>query len=182
MRLSSVLLSLAATGALCSPTASVADPTAEKCAELEALGQDQGNPLSESDATALRKCGKHPAELGLVSSLYNPDEKANLTSPANRGKLLDELTGLQKRAYCQDGGRGHGWDYDYGCTNGWCWRNCEGPFNGALEFRKTWCWLAYEAGSGGWTPCGRWQDCEWSYNNKNAKCAKGNCKSCGCGC
>ncbi|RMI99083.1 hypothetical protein CDV36_016058 [Fusarium kuroshium] len=105
-------------------------------------------------------------------------------NPVNQS-LVVEGEGLGKRYDCTNGGRGRGADYDYGCDKGWCWRNCDVNVRwagGLAGQPKPWCWLAYDGGKGGYTPCGRWQDCEWSYNNKNAKCKKGNCKACGCGC
>jgi hypothetical protein len=183
MKFLSVLFALAATRALCSPTASPAEFTAEECGELGVMDWDPANLPEGTDVSALRKCKKHPAELGVASSLYDPSTETDLISSVKRGELVEEAAGLDKREICLEGGRGMGFDYDYGCDKGWCWRNCNGPFvstNPAAP--KPWCWLAYEGGNGGWTPCGRWQDCEWSYNNKNAKCGKGDCKACGCGC
>ncbi|KAF4447188.1 hypothetical protein F53441_9235 [Fusarium austroafricanum] len=162
MKLSAPLLSLAAVQAICNAI-----------------------PSNNADAACIESpenCLKHPTELGIKSSLYDPQgEKESAEgdqSPA----------GISRRdpnqAVCPLGkGRGNGLDYDYGCTDGWCWRNCGGPFPLFAE-RKPWCWLKYESGKGGWTPCGRWQDCEWSYNNKQAYCAKKKkgCGECGCGC
>lgn len=182
MRFLFVLLSLAATRALCSPTATTTETTTEECGELGVMEWDQANLPEGTDVSALRKCKKHPAELGIVSSLYNPDEEADTTSSTKQEDPI-EVASIAKRGLCPKGGRGTGWDYDYGCDKGWCWRNCNGPFISENPLsKKTWCWLAYESGNGGWTPCGRWQDCEWSYNNKAAKCGKGDCKACGCGC
>ncbi|KAH6616271.1 victoriocin [Boeremia exigua] len=159
MKFSLALLSLVATKALCSPTAQSADLAA----------------IENSDV--------HPAELGIYSPLYDPtQDEANLTSSAGQGELLTEVAKIAARGTCSSGGRGGGTDYDYGCDKGWCWRNCGGPFYDVFDKGKSWCWLKYESGNGGWTPCGRWQDCEWSYNNKQAYCAKGDCPSCGCGC
>lgn len=105
----------------------------------------------------------------------------------SRALAEDSLEELAKRQsvggiLCpQQGGRGSGTDYDYGCTGGYCWRNCR-VHSASVMSGKPWCWLKYEAGNRGWVPCGRWQDCEWSYNNKNARCATGNCDACGCDC
>jgi hypothetical protein len=183
MKFSLALLSLAATRALCSPTASPAElAVIEECGELGVMEWNQADLPEGTDISTLRKCKKHPSELGITSPQYNATiEESDLTSAAKRGELIATDAELEKRGQCTTGGRGHGLDYDYGCDNGWCWRNCDGPFWQTGE-RKTWCWLAYESGAGGWTPCGRWQDCEWSYNNKAAKCGKGDCKACGCGC
>ncbi|UPK95931.1 hypothetical protein LCI18_006866 [Fusarium solani-melongenae] len=135
---------------------------------------------------ALRKCREHPASFGILSSLANPgDSSEDLKRFANHQSLVSEGGSLTKRYDCTNGGHGRGADYDYGCNGGWCWRNCDvnvGWPGGLAGQPKPWCWLAYDGGKGGWTPCGRWQDCEWSYNNKDAKCGKGNCKACGCGC
>ncbi|CAM1508007.1 Fc.00g048550.m01.CDS01 [Cosmosporella sp. VM-42] len=196
MKLLVALLGLIATPALCTPLeADGAVIHAERAAiatECGALGVMEWNleDLPEgTNATALRKCKEHPLSLGISSPLKNPAEKAknldssigkevSLETPAERDESL-----IEKRQRCATGGgRGHGADYDYGCDNGWCWRNCNVESSIIVLDKKPWCWLAYEGGHGGWTPCGRWQDCEWSYNNKNAKCGKGNCKACGCGC
>ncbi|EUC43040.1 hypothetical protein COCMIDRAFT_101862 [Bipolaris oryzae ATCC 44560] len=183
MKLLSILLGLAATGALCSPTTSAVEATVEDCGELGVMEWDPASLPEGTDVSALRKCKKHPSELGIVSPLYDPASETEVTNSSKRGELLDEVAALDKRGVCSKGGRGSGYDYDYGCDKGWCWRNCDGPFvNADVGLKKTWCWLAYESGNGGWTPCGRWQDCEWSYNNKAAKCGKGDCKACGCGC
>lgn len=181
MKFQVALLSLVATGAFCSPTASSAElATTEECGELGVMEWNQAELPEGTDVSTLRKCKKHPSELGITSPLYDASVgEVNLTSPAKRGELIAKAAEIEKRGDCATGGRGTGFDYDYGCDNGWCWRNCDGPF---LNWPKTWCWLAYESGNGGWTPCGRWQDCEWSYNNKAAKCGKGDCKACGCGC
>jgi hypothetical protein len=188
------LFSLGATAALCSPTVNkrADDLTAlklaavEKCGDLGVMDWKLSELPKDVDISTLRKCKKHPSELGITSSEYDPEATAaNLTSPVKRGELIEltELTELDKRKVCADGGRGTGVDYDYGCVKGWCWRNCDGPFLPLPpRLTKSWCWLAYDGGNGDWTPCGGWADCEWSYNNKNAKCAKGDCKSCGCGC
>lgn len=131
---------------------------------------------------------EHPALRGEVSPLYNPNARPeDLISPPNRGVTTtddDTDTGtLEKRGSCPvyGEGRGNGVDYDYGCDKGWCWRNCNGPFLDPTK-KKSWCWLAYEGGWGPWTPCGGWYDCEWSYNNVDAKCGKGDCGACGCSC
>lgn len=176
---------------LCSPTITTAElatfklAAIEECDELGVMDWNLAELPEDTNVSSLRKCKTHPSELGIVSSKYDLDaEEANLTSPVKRGELA-EHSELIKRGICTQGGRGHGIDYDYGCENGWCWRNCDGPFGGVVldpTSTKTWCWLAYESGNGDWTPCGRWQDCEWSYNNKAAKCGKGNCNACGCGC
>jgi hypothetical protein len=177
------LLSLAATRVLCSPTTSLAELAIKECGELGVMEWNQAELPEGTDISTLRKCKKHPSEVGITSSQYNPDiGEADLTSPAKRGELIAEVAEITKRDHCLvSGGRGTGFDYDYGCDNGWCWRNCDGPFWSSIE-KKTWCWLAYNDGNGDWTPCGRWQDCEWSYNNKGSKCGKGDCKACGCGC
>ncbi|EUC33609.1 hypothetical protein COCVIDRAFT_23019 [Bipolaris victoriae FI3] len=183
MKLLSILLGLAATGALCSPTAEAVEATVEDCGELGVMEWDPATLPEGTDISALRKCKKHPSELGIASPLYDPASETEVTNSSKRGDLLDEVAAIAKRGVCSKGGRGSGYDYDYGCDKGWCWRNCDGPFvNADVGLKKTWCWLAYESGNGGWTPCGRWQDCEWSYNNKAAKCGKGDCKACGCGC
>ncbi|KAJ5037622.1 victoriocin [Bipolaris maydis] len=140
MKLLSILLGLAATGALCSPTTSAVEATAEDCGELGVMEWDTANLPEGTDVSALR------------NPLYDPTSETEVANSSKRGELLDEVAALAKRGVCSKGGRGSGYDYDYGCDNGWCWRNCDGPF-----------------GNGGWTPCGRWQDCEWSYNNKAAK-------------
>lgn len=161
MKLSLALLGLAATHTICTPAAVKPERAAV-----------------EGEV--------HPYSLGITSPLYDPSaKKEDLESspkkPDTRQSRRD--AGLVERAaVCDAGGRGNGIDYDYGCTGGWCWRNCNGPWHDPFAFKKEWCWLKYSGGNGGWTPCGGWKDCEWSYNNKNAKCAKGNCKSCGCGC
>ncbi|KAI9172852.1 hypothetical protein HJFPF1_02366 [Paramyrothecium foliicola] len=180
MKFSLSLLGLVAP-ALCSPTvALLADRAAveAECGELGVMDWNLEGPSANTDISALRKCKKHPSELGIASPAYNPDiEENDLESISVRSDI--RLFHRQTPS-CEEGGRGKGHDYDYGCDKGWCWRNCGGPFG--LTYNKPWCWLAYEGGKGGWTPCGGWKDCEWSYNNKNAKCAKGNCKACGCGC
>lgn len=188
MKLSLALLGLTATQTLCTPT-TVQPGRAAVQAECGALGVMEWNDLPENtDRTALRNCKKHPSELRIASPAYKPDEDAkNLesnNSTPNDSRQSRRNTGLETREYiCDAGGRGQGPDYDYGCIKGWCWRNCNGPWLPDLYVvKKEWCWLAYEGGKGGWTPCGGWKDCEWSYNNRHAKCAKGNCKSCGCGC
>lgn len=166
MQLSITLLCVLATRALCTTIET-------ECGVLDVKNIPEG-----TDLTALKSCQEHPISLGISSSLENPNETPeNLESSIGKRSSDD---GLTKRNSCPRG-RGNGPDYDYGCDKGWCWRNCNKP-PGVWDTPKPWCWLKYEGGNGGWTPCGRWQDCEWSYNNKNAKCAKGNCKSCGCGC
>ena len=185
MQILFTFLGLAAVRALCSPTTSLAElAVAEECGELGVMEWNQAELPEGTDISTLRKCKKHPSELGIASPLYDLSVgEADLTSPVEHGELIAEVAEITKRGTCAQGGRGWGPEYDYGCDNGWCWRNCDGPFLVLPQApKKSWCWLAYESGNGGWTPCGRWQDCEWSYNNKAAKCSKGNCKACGCGC
>ncbi|SPJ73058.1 uncharacterized protein FTOL_02787 [Fusarium torulosum] len=166
MKLSITLLSLVAAQATCSAIhPSDAD---EACFETP------------------ENCLKHPTELGIKSPLYDPSQGETESSAEN----VNTDMGLSPRdddgAMCPLGkGRGTGMEYDYGCDEGWCWRNCRtGPTFPMAAKRKPWCWLKYEAGVGGWTPCGRWQDCKFSYDKKNAKCAKKKkgCGECGCGC
>ncbi|KAH6879553.1 victoriocin [Thelonectria olida] len=197
MKLSIALVGLTATQALCNPASNEASRRAALEAECGDLGVMKWNPEdlpAGTDISKLPKCKVHPYSLGINSTSYNPDEKAEDLESSSSAQ---HPAGQQKRGKghasprwspgCNGGhdgeggggGRGNGLDYDYGCSGGWCWRNCGGPFT---AWPKPWCWLAYEGGKGGWTPCGGWKDCEWSYNNKNAKCAKGNCKACGCAC
>jgi hypothetical protein len=162
MKLSITLLSLAAVQVTCSAI--------------------QPNTADEACLDSPEDCLKHPTELGIKSSLYDP--KGETDSSAESAESHARLAPRKEEDVCPSpGGRGSGLEYDYGCVEGWCWRNCNGPFSFFAD-RKTWCWLKYEAGNGGWTPCGRWQDCKYSYDKKNAKCAKKKkgCGECGCGC
>uniref|UniRef100_A0A8H7K1K7 Uncharacterized protein n=1 Tax=Bionectria ochroleuca TaxID=29856 RepID=A0A8H7K1K7_BIOOC len=205
MRPSLVLIGLIAAPALCTPLDADLAAAEAECGPLGVQEWDLNDLPEGTDVNALRKCREHPADLDIGSSLedssatpellesstgeeFNPDEILEDTSPR-------ESTGLEARQKWSGGefcpgstGRGTGADYDYGCTKGWCWRNCNVHLEQVLQpwHHKPWCWLAYNGGNGKWTPCGRWQDCEWSYNNKNAKCGKAqkgkSCKACGCGC
>lgn len=166
MKLSVTLLSLAAAHVSCS---AVHPSDAEKaCFETP------------------ENCLQHPTELGIKSSLYDSSqgETESSADTANDGTGLSPRQ--DDRVMCPPGkGRGQNMDYDYGCDEGWCWRNCRTGRTFPLgAISKPWCWLKYEAGVGGWTPCGRWQDCKYSYDKKNAKCAKKKkgCGECGCGC
>lgn len=125
----------------------------------QALSTPTGNPVTE----------ELYADLGADAALPETSENP-----------LAILGNLEKRA-C----RSRASDTQWGCDKGWCWRTNCGDAEHDLKKRGTgqWCWLAYEGGHGGWTPCGRWQDCKWSWDNKNAKCGIGkNCGACGCGC
>jgi hypothetical protein len=73
----------------------------------------------------------------------------------------EELNDLSKRA-CLKGNQ------NSGCSDGWCWKRCGKG--------GKWCWLAKINGTGDWQPCS--QSCRGSH----LKCARGNCKPCGCGC
>ena len=190
MKLLVSLLGLIATPALCTPIGADRAAVEAECGALGVMEWDLKDLPEGTDTAALRKCKKHPSELGIGSPLRNGAEiDENLDSSVGKKVSLESLAKREeslfdKREVCPVGqGRGSGWDYDYGCDNGWCWRNCNAEINFLYPWNgKPWCWLAYEGGWGGWTPCGRWQDCEWSYNNANAKCGKGDCAACGCGC
>src|SRR6201999_897865 len=60
----------------------------------------------------------------------------------------------------------------YGCTRGYCWKQCHTPGRGQ------WCWTAFNNGFGAWRTCSTDQDC---IPNTSTDCGQG-CPSCGCSC
>ncbi|KAL2211262.1 hypothetical protein CC79DRAFT_1317417 [Sarocladium strictum] len=192
MKIPTVIIGLLSAQVLGNPVDGSRVALRGECGELGVMDWDLTVLPEGTDVSVLRRCKEHPSEIGVTSHLLSPEASPeDLDSSYGKREVLgtspNEERDLDKRYSCPAGsGRGKGqFEYDYGCDKGWCWRNCDvnvGSPGGGEGLRKPWCWLAYEGGHGGWTPCGRWQDCEWSYNNKNAKCGKGDCKACGCGC
>lgn len=197
MKFPIALIGLLATHVLSTPLEAVKvdKATIKECGVLGVQQWDR-KQLTKAESLAngakIRLCNEHPAEHGIKSPTYDPNVKPeDLDSSIGKedvGTSPVEKTGLEKRYPCYSGGRGHGNDYDYGCDNGWCWRNCDVNFlepGGLFGTTKPWCWLAGGGGWGAWSTCTVWQDCKNLYDYHDAKCGNGpvnSCKACGCSC
>lgn len=143
--------------------------------------------LCAPDGSNQAPAKQHRALMGIASPLHNrterPEKIESTPNNNNNAKPVHLLPpGVSGKHGCRVGGRGHGYDHDYGCDQGWCWTNCAGPFILPPERTKPWCWLAYKGGTGDWVPCKRWSNCEYAHLLENAKCSRGNGKPGGCGC
>ncbi|PSN65208.1 hypothetical protein BS50DRAFT_575275 [Corynespora cassiicola Philippines] len=64
---------------------------------------------------------------------------------------------------------------NYGCENNWCWKKCKDD--------GSWCWQAWNHGSGDWVTCSAAKDCDPATDRmKTTGCGKCNDSSCGCSC
>ena len=105
------------------------------------------------DPHAVRHCKEHP--------LHN----ATAAGPVSESASPGLTTSLHKRqCYYADA---------YGCTNGYCWKQCNTPGSGQ------WCWTAWNQGWGAWRTCAGRGDCNLI---STADCGQGGCKDCGCSC
>ncbi|KAH7027953.1 uncharacterized protein B0I36DRAFT_433113 [Microdochium trichocladiopsis] len=111
------------------------------------------------------------AECGF-GGLYQPD-LMRLPDNIDRDSIrkckehpLGSATALLGRRDCYH-------DAPFGCTDGYCWKQCGATGSGQ------WCWTAGNGGFGEWIGCSTNQQC-----NQQQDCGvgPGDCGSCGCSC
>ncbi|KAF5177532.1 hypothetical protein FRX31_032882 [Thalictrum thalictroides] len=120
------------------------------------------------NAADVRKCADHPLghKRSGVQSLAPMSNDDLIVAAANVNLLA---SGEVQADACY-------YDAPYGCSNGYCWKDC-GPAG-----RGQWCWLAANGGAGDWTKCSTYDQCRVV---PGADCGR-NCKqgsnACGCNC
>jgi hypothetical protein len=122
-------------------------------------------PVGVSPA-ALRKCAGHP--LG-PTRLKGEGSLAPL-GPDHHAVKMRGVPADAEVASSPLEARDCYYDAEYGCSKGYCWKQC-GP-----KGQGQWCWTALDGGFGDWITCSAWDDC-----NTNMACGQ-NCDKCGCSC
>lgn len=124
-------------------------------------------PKATTVPSAETICG----ELGVVnkSEVHDTDPSKIRLCKEHPLSLLDG--DLSPRA-AQDCWFGLSW----GCTKGYCWRRCQGPFTAPYEGNASWCWSVVAGLNSDWKRCKNLNDCD----NRDT-CSGGKCKACGCG-
>lgn len=137
--------------------AGVAPAAAVNCGQLGVMQYDEAALPTNVDAGEVRTCAEHPLALSL-----NPDL---LKAPVTLDGSGDSA--LVRRACVKSP--------DYGCTKGYCWKQCIGG--------GRWCWTAWNNGFGNWQTCSQDSQCKPQAQAECGESASGKeCKQCGCSC